>query len=179
MDAVLALSQGKVAILDDDAFTRELSCVFKDGVQWRGSLGSLGWYANKNRNTFYAMAHWRSPDGRNRKIKLHRAITGAASSVLVDHRDGDGLNNRIANLRIANGTLNNANCHTARKNKSGFKGVRLDKNRYEAGVRDRGRMVRIGRFDTAEEAAKAYDAKALELFGEFAQLNFPIHSKAS
>lgn len=87
----------------------------------------------------------------------------------LDHIDGDGLNNRIANLREATQSQNMANARRRRTNRSGFKGVNKEPNgRYRAKIRIAGKTIHIGRFATADEARQAYLIKARELFGEFA-----------
>ena len=77
----------------------------------------------------------------------------------VDHRDGDGLNNRIDNLRVAGPRINLENRRRASKNnKTGFLGVCFDPltNRYRASIRAKGKTVRLGRHDTPELAHQAY-----------------------
>jgi hypothetical protein len=95
---------------------------------------------------------------------------------LTDHINGDGLDNRRTNLRQATPTQNNANCGIRGHNTSGYKGVSLrpDRgNRWRATIRIHGLQYFLGLFDDVEDAARAYDAAALELFGDFARLNFP------
>ncbi len=109
-----------------------------------------------------------------RTIYLHREIVGAEPGVEVDHRDGDGLNNRRANLRVTTHRLNLANQRTQQRPKSSrFKGVSFYKRdgRWEASIKVDGRKRRLGCFDDEIEAAKAYNAAALAAWGEFARLN--------
>lgn len=99
----------------------------------------------------------------------------APSGVQIDHRDNDGLNCRKYNLRSATPSQNQQN-RKANKNPTGFKGVDfhpwLLRKRYSARIKLNGHRVFLGYHLTAEEAARAYDTKARELFGEFACLNF-------
>ncbi len=77
----------------------------------------------------------------------------------VDHRDGDGLNNRIDNLRVAGPRMNVENRRSASKNnKTGLLGVYIcsTTGRYRTSIRAKGKTVRLGRYDTAQEAHTAY-----------------------
>ena len=93
--------------------------------------------------------------------------------IAMDHINMDGLDNRLDNLRLADSYQNGSNVRKRSTNKSGFKGVRRSNNgeRWVAGIRHHCRGYHIGTYDTPEEAAQAYNNKALELFGEFAHLN--------
>lgn len=112
-------------------------------------------------------------------IYLHRFLTNAQPGQLVDHADGNKLNHCRANLRICDGSLNNANRRVIKKfnrnSTSQYRGVYKDlrKDRWRAGIAYKGRRYWLGYFQSETEAAKAYDAKAKELFGKFAVPNFP------
>lgn len=112
---------------------------------------------------------------KRRKFYMHRMITAAPAGFLVDHADRDGLNNRRWNMRITTGTYNNANAESV--SLSGYRGVIKQNSRWRARIHIFGDDIHLGMFDTAREAAVAYDVKALELFGEFAWLNFNDHAK--
>lgn len=114
------------------------------------------------------------------QVLMHRLITNAAIGMDVDHIDGDGLNNKRDNLRIATRSQNMANVSIGPRSKSGFKGVswHAGAGRWRATTISNGRQVHLGYFDNVEDAARAYDAKAREIFGEFARLNFPDESAA-
>lgn len=92
----------------------------------------------------------------------------------IDHKDNNGLNNKWENLRKASKRDNSANVLIQENNTSGYKGVTFDKsrNKWLAGIKYNYKRINLGRYDTAKEAAMAYDKKALELFGEFACTNF-------
>ena len=108
--------------------------------------------------------------GNQATIYLHRFILDAPDGIPVDHINGNGLDCRRDNLRLATKRLNATNILRAMP-PSGYRGVFFDKSRQlfraEAGG------CYIGRYTTAQEAARAYDKVALEEFGEFARLNFP------
>lgn len=109
-------------------------------------------------------------------ILLHRLLTPCCQSFEVDHRNGNTLDNRRQNLRVATKSQNQANRGIPKNNTSGFKGVHFDGSKYRAKVVCNKQVHRLGHFDTAEQAAIAYDQKAIELFGEFAKTNFSIES---
>lgn len=107
--------------------------------------------------------------------KSHRLawfyVTGAWPSDEIDHKDLDKSNNRFRNLREASSSLNKRNSPVYSSNKTGLKGVSLNKRggKYRAQISINGSTRRIGSFLTAEEAHAAYVAEASRLFGEFAR----------
>lgn len=94
------------------------------------------------------------------------------SNKLIDHIDGDPANNRLNNLRLATATQNN---HNTRKRKtkttSRYKGVSKVSGKWGAYINYDGRSHTIGRYATEEEAALAYNTRAVEVFGEYAKCN--------
>lgn len=104
-------------------------------------------------------------------VYMHRLITSCPDTLKVDHKNGNTLDNRRSNLRVVNFEQNNANRKSY--SASGFKGVRAVGLRWRARIAFCGVETHIGYFGSAEDAARAYDEKALELFGPFAWLNFP------
>lgn len=118
------------------------------------------------------------PDGyvrrksHGRHVYLHRLIIAAAVGQLVDHINGDGLDNRKANLRLCNRAENARNCHLAKNNRSGFKGVsKVRGPRWMAQIKFNGKHIHLGQFEDPRIAAHAYNRAAVELHGEFARLN--------
>lgn len=105
---------------------------------------------------------------------MHRVITNCPDGLVVDHINGDMLDNRRENLRVCTSQENrfNSKTHMTKKG-SKFKGVHKNRDKWRAVIMHNRKYIHIGNFLTPEEAARAYDAKALELFGEFAHLNFP------
>lgn len=97
------------------------------------------------------------------------------SNEFVDHRDGDRLNNRKTNIRIADAGGNSSNAVVPSTNSSGFKGAHLTNKRgskkWLANISVGNKSQHIGYFHTAEEAARAYDAAAIIHYGEFAKTN--------
>ena len=91
----------------------------------------------------------------------------------VDHIDQDSLNNHVSNLRYATKGQNQINSGLWKNNTSGYKGVTKHRAKWTARLSFNGQRIHIGSFLCKIEAAKAYDKKAYELFGEFAWLNFP------
>jgi hypothetical protein len=159
----IPLTRGLVAIVDDeDAY-----------------LAEHEWYAipaNKQKTKFYAVrGEW--VDGKLKRFWLHREVLKASEGVEVDHEDNDGLNCRRSNLRLATHAQNQRNKVRLRNNRSGYKGVykRWDPrpSPWGAHIRVNGKLKKLGYHATPEEAARAYDRAARELFGSFAKLNFP------
>ena len=97
------------------------------------------------------------------------------SGLVVDHIDGDGLNNTRSNLRLATPQQNTWNSRRPCHSKSPYKGITREKStgQWRAQIHDGKRVLILGWFESPEDAARAYDAKAVELRGEFAYLNFP------
>lgn len=106
---------------------------------------------------------------------LYRVITGAPDGVEVDHISGDPLDNRKVNLRLCTRGENVSNCRRRKGNnlyKGSYYGKRqTGKRKWLAQLRHAGTVYYLGWFLTPEEAAVAYNAKALELFGAFARIN--------
>jgi hypothetical protein len=104
---------------------------------------------------------------------MGRAILNAPAGMIVDHRDGDGLNNQRENLRLCTHSQNMQNRRLQRNNRSGYKGVYWIKAQgvWAARITVNRVPINLGRFDTAEQAARAYDEAALKYHGEFARLN--------
>lgn len=102
---------------------------------------------------------------------LHRYLTGAPSDKLVDHIDGDSLNNRRRNLRLCSRYENGRNRGKNRNNTSGLKGVSWHKQRglWRATITAGGKQVSLGLHESKERAFEAYSAAARELHGEFAR----------
>ncbi len=112
---------------------------------------------------------------KGKTMKLHRLLLKPPKRKYVDHIDRNRLNNCRNNLRLCSTHENCFNQGIRSDNTTGFKGVHYDKNKNKLVVRIglNGRRYTIGRFppEQIKEAAKAYNQKAIELFGEYAFLN--------
>jgi hypothetical protein len=112
------------------------------------------------------------------RLKLHRLIAGAQRGEMVDHINGDILDNRRCNLRVCSNRQNQQNRRFQMKNETGYKGVVFDRRSagyarpFYARITVDGKMRHVGSYTTAEEAARAYDRAALQHFGTFAATNF-------
>lgn len=139
-------------------------------------LNAYKWYAWQpnlvtrigSRSTYYA-----ARNVCNTVVLMHRTIMNAAPGTVVDHRDCDGLNNTRANLRFATLAQNCQNVGLRSTNTSGYIGVTRYGDKWGSKIRCDGCRIHLGYFAVAEEAARAYDAAAIRLRGEFAHLNFP------
>lgn len=110
-----------------------------------------------------------------KSVLMHRVILGALNGQIADHINGNGLDNRRSNLRFA--TPFESACNRRRINPLGFRGISLRFGRYAVRINAKNKAYDLGTYDTPEEAARVYDAKALELHGDFAVLNFPTEIK--
>jgi hypothetical protein len=154
------LTQGFVAIIDAQDADRVLS---------------LKWCARRTPHTVYAH-RGAYHNGKRSSQTLHQFITGYA---LTDHINGNGLDNRRSNLREATISQNGHNRRRDRDSSSGYKGVswHARSGKWQVLIRANGPQKFLGYYVTAEEAARAYDAAARELHGEYAAVNFPQHGE--
>lgn len=104
---------------------------------------------------------------------MHRVVSSAAEGKIADHVNLDKLDNSCSNLRIVTRKQNNVNKGITSKNTSGYKGVSWIERRHswQSRLGEGGRAIYNRYFKTAEEAALAYDAAAIQVHGEYAQLN--------
>jgi hypothetical protein len=140
-------------------------------------VDSHNWYLSTNgrRRTSYAVTNF-GPRGKKTRLNMHRTVLGNGSDALVDHINGNGLDNRKQNLRWASKSENGFNRFAPIQSATGYIGVKLGhgcRRRFEARIQIDGRMVHIGMFGDPETAARAYDREALRLRGPLTSLNFP------
>lgn len=177
MDAVctdaireIPLTKGYIALVDEGEFSREHVVEFPRGLTWRGQICDLLWTAAVKPHTVYATC---SLPG-SLELRLHRVVMDAKYGELIDHVDGNGLNNRRDNLRRATNQGNSANSKSQRGSGSRFKGVAFHKatGKWEAFIRFDGKKQHLGLHAAEEDAARSYDEAAIRLFGSFAKTNF-------
>lgn len=132
-------------------------------------LSAYSWHVWKHKHTYYARTFTNG-----RSLFMHRVILGLDDpKILTDHEDHNGLNNQRNNIRIATSSQNNANRRSFNRGSSKYKGVcwREKRKKWRAYICVENKRTDIGCYETEKEAALAYNKRALELHGEFANLN--------
>ena len=158
----IPLSQGQFALVDDNDYE---------------SVSRFKWYVSRG----YARmsVSFGTLDGKQQQVGmfLHRLIMRPPHHLDIDHINHDGLDCRRENMRVCTASQNQHN-QVRRKGTSKFKGVSQNKGRskWRAQIKLNGKQIYLGYFHNEAEAGMAYDAKAKELFGDFANLNFPNSS---
>jgi hypothetical protein len=155
----IPLTRGKYAIVDPERYEE---------------LAKYKWYATRNKKGIYAVRMVKAKKGsrvRQKVVRMHRVVLKPPEGKFIDHINHNGLDNRIANLRVATPQQNLWNTRKRKCNcSSKYKGVSRSKSKkkWRARINFNGRGIFIGYFDIESAAAMAYDAKAKELFGEYA-----------
>jgi hypothetical protein len=143
---------------------------------WRNGYGGRisGGLAGRKTTPHRDGGYWRVTID-NREYKAHRLawfyMTGEWPSPEIDHINGDGLDNRWSNLRLATKSQNKANNRRYKNNKSGFKGVSwsVEAQKWHATIQVKGKQIYLGRFTDIREAAEAYRKAAAEHHGAFSR----------
>lgn len=138
------------------------------------ALTKFNWQACNWKNGIYvAKAGVQTKGIREKNMAMHRYLLNPPDGKFVDHINGNGLDNRKANLRICTNMQNQHNARLSKTNTSGFKGARWHKieKKYIVGIRVDGKLLHVGYFRNKREAAEAYDKAAIKYFGEFALTN--------
>jgi hypothetical protein len=148
--------------------------------QCHEKLMEFNWYSMTTCGIKYAARSSRKNEGgeKRRAILMHRFIWEMVNGPIpegkmIDHIDGDGLNNTLENLRLCNLSQNGANAPKKTSSGQMYKGICPIGKKWEARICVARRQIYLGCFDSEIEAARAYDLAALHLQGEFASLNFP------
>ena len=156
----IPLTGGEVALIDLDDWPL---------------VSQYTWSASRERWATYAVASWDRVNHRRAHIRMHRLIVGAQPGQQIDHWDHNGLDNRRTNLRMATPSQNAAN-NRPTSGRSGYKGVSWHKQcgKWVATITVDRRSRHLGLFEDPWEAAQAYNAAAVEAWGEFAYVNTRI-----
>lgn len=151
--AYIPLTLGKEAIID----ANDVPIV--DAWNWFAVPKSCGFYVQRSVRV----------NGKSKTIWLHREIMSAPSDRVVDHINGDALDNRRCNLRLVTQAENMRNQRLRSDSTSGLKGAHWNKaaKRWSSEIRTKERRIFLGLFDTAEAAHQAYCQASAELHGEF------------
>ena len=134
-------------------------------------IADYQWYLNKKDGKIRAVV--RNDNGR--LFYMHREILAAPESAIVDHIDGNPLNNTKQNLRFVNDQQSNQNRGKFKNCSSKYKGVTWHKRvkRWQAQIGFNKDVIQLGYHETEELAAVHYDMAAIYLFGKYCRLNFP------
>ena len=155
----IKLSQGKIARVDDDDYE---------------ILKSFTWHIHNKK--YAATCFYIKETKGTKSLFMHRMIMNPMDGVQVDHIDHDGLNNQRSNLRLCSNSQNSKNVGKRKNTSSKYLGVSYTINRGHkyivAQIMCDYKKIKIGQFKSEEDAAKAYDKKAIELFGDYANINF-------
>jgi hypothetical protein len=154
----IILTQGKVAIVDDEDYDY---------------LNQFKWCANKMKGKFYVVGNILLPTNKKTRTSMHRFIMKPEKCMVIDHLDGNPLNNKKNNLRICTRAENMRNYKIPVNNTSGFKGVYWHKitSKWMAYICFNNKIFHLGLFHELKDAARAYNAAALKYHGEFAHVN--------
>jgi hypothetical protein len=150
--AFIPLTKGLWATVDADKF------------EW---LSTFRWHATGTRGRYYAAT---IIDGKS--IAMHRLLMNPPPGMIVDHIDGNSLNNRVANLRLCTPAQNRHNTRPLGQS-SPYVGVRRHGDKWRARITVQGKSLFLGDYDDIIAAAKARDAAARRYHGPYAWINLP------
>jgi hypothetical protein len=155
----IILKNGMKALVDDEDYER---------------LSKYKWSAwrRKGQELWYALRSNQNGESRYSRKMEHIILGDIPIGMIVDHKNGDGLDNRKDNLRFATYSQNSANTKKHKNGKLKYKGIFKFRNKYGAKITKNGERIIAGYYSNQFYAALAYDKKARELFGEFARTNF-------
>ena len=155
----IPLTKNTVALVDDEDYER------LSKFKWHNNNG----YAKRNMpilnsSNYYTFMHWE--------------VLGCPGTSVIDHIDGNKLNNSKSNLRVCTPQQNCWNINKGIRAASGYRGVYRNGSKWHARIKHNGKVKHLGNFNTPEEAAMTYDVAALEYRGDFAQLNYGHGTRA-
>lgn len=140
---------GAVALVDDDY----------------GWLADFKWYYSENVGVYRSA----NIGGKRRLQLMHRLILKPSPDLVVDHANHNRLDNRVQNIRVCTRLENTRNSAGNTPNKTGYRGVSRNHNKYRARIRvEGGTNLHLGNFETPELASAAYKSAAIKYHGEFA-----------
>ena len=143
-------------------------------------ISRLKWHAQANGDggSYYPVNSGARIGNRQRAVRMHRLLLGIVNQtdIFVDHINGNGLDNRRCNLRLASAAQNQGNRDQRKTGSCLYKGVHFAKKSRNWEAKIGGERLFLGSFDTPEDAARAYDAAATARWGEYAKLNFPLEA---
>lgn len=171
MDTVSIPLCGATAVVDACDFERRITYRDRKGQKLLVRPCDVAWQYAPAKSAWYVRAAVKRSSHAAVTIYLHRLIAECPPHLYVDHIDFDPLNNRRSNLRVCT-FLDNTRYRRRKPSKAGYRGVCWYRGKFYARITVNYKDICIGRFDDPADAAKAYDKKAKELFGEFAILNF-------
>lgn len=151
MTKEIELKDGIVVIVDDDDYENVSNCK---------------WYLLKNRDHMYAIGKVNG-----KFMYLHRFIMEPENGMVVDHINRSGLDCRKENMRVCTNSQNMMNSKSFNGKSHKYKGIEKHRNKWRARIAVSGKLMYLGSFETAKEAAEAYDKKAIETYGEYARTN--------
>lgn len=163
------LTKGQVAIVDNEDYRAIRRLAWH--AKW--NRGAKRWEANHSIG--FAIAKGKRGC---RSLSMSHFIAGKPpANMMIDHKNGNHLDFRRENLRIATRTQNNRNRRIRYDATGPFKGIKLTvSGTWQARIGVAGRRISLGTFSTPEEAARAYNSAARQHFGDFARLNI-IHEQ--
>lgn len=182
---LIQLTKGKFAQVDDEDYE------WLNQYKWVTITAPTTNYASSSLNAYGTkfLRNREFPRKKLQRLAMHRILLGASAWQLVDHIDGNGLNNQKSNLRLATIQQNTRNRKNNRNSMSKYKGVTLyrgvnryrlksgelkvyePRHRWGAKIIINGIQTHLGVFEKEDDAAIAYNNAALKHYGEFARLN--------
>jgi hypothetical protein len=152
----IQITKGKIVLVDDEDFEY---------------LSSIPWYFN-GRGYAVNKSRFFNEDGSRKQMLMHRLLLNAPEDMKVDHINNNTLDNRKSNLRLASSADNSRNMRKPNTNTSGYKGVSKTRSgNWHSSISYYDKTIHLGTFDNKHDAARMYNFWAVDLYGEFAQLN--------